>query len=179
MSHQQIRLLSVLCHYSNMLTFFVVPVVVPLVILAVTKNQIVKANARACVNLQLNLLIAAAIGLTVSYLAFGLAWSHFLYIWYVTCFSALAWAIYLLPLMIYGCLKNRDSETTATLSVDDGQFFCVFPISALLLLCTPIHGFAFIMFIFWSLAEPLIALLAVILNPTVPYPYWGVVRLLK
>ncbi|HIK36824.1 MAG: DUF4870 domain-containing protein [Geminocystis sp.] len=54
---QQRKLLSIACHASPLLNFIVLPVFVPIVIVATTNDPIVKANAKESINFFISVFI--------------------------------------------------------------------------------------------------------------------------
>lgn len=68
---QQRKLLSVLCHASPLLNFIVIPVAVPIVIMATTTDPVVKANAKESINFFISVFIWYIISAILSLVLIG------------------------------------------------------------------------------------------------------------
>jgi uncharacterized protein len=65
------KLLSVLCHASPFLSFLVLSVAVPIVIMATTDDSVVKANAKESLNFFINLFIYGIIAFVLTFVLIG------------------------------------------------------------------------------------------------------------
>lgn len=68
---EQRKLLSALCHGSIFLGSMIFPVVIPLIILFVTKDSVVKANARESINFYINFYIYGLIAGALTIILIG------------------------------------------------------------------------------------------------------------
>jgi hypothetical protein len=75
------KLLSVVCHLAALFTSFLAALLVPIVILAVSEDDVVKANAREALNFQLNMLLWALLALLLVFVGIGVVLLIVLAIW--------------------------------------------------------------------------------------------------
>jgi uncharacterized protein len=68
---EQRKLLSALCHGAVLFSATIVAVGIPIVILAVTEDPIVKANAKEALNFQISIFAAALISLVLTFVFIG------------------------------------------------------------------------------------------------------------
>ncbi len=71
-AQEQRKLLSTLCHGSIFFSSTFVSVIIPLVILSVTNDAVVKQNAKEAVNFHINLYIYGLIGLILIFSFIGI-----------------------------------------------------------------------------------------------------------
>jgi uncharacterized Tic20 family protein len=83
------KLLSSLCHGSIFFSALVVSVLVPIAILFVSEDPIVKANAREALNFHFNVWLYGILLVPLSFLTFGLAGG----IWWAVHWGLTIWAI--------------------------------------------------------------------------------------
>jgi uncharacterized protein len=65
------KLLSALCHVSTFLTWFVAPFVIPIVILCVSTDSVVQANAKEAINYYISFLIYYTIAIILCFVLIG------------------------------------------------------------------------------------------------------------
>jgi uncharacterized protein len=65
------KLLSALCHVSTFLTWFVAPFVIPIVILCVSNDSVVQANAKEAINYYISFLIYYTIAIILCFVLIG------------------------------------------------------------------------------------------------------------
>ncbi|NJM60512.1 MAG: DUF4870 domain-containing protein [Oscillatoriales cyanobacterium RU_3_3] len=93
---QKRKLLSALCHVSTFLSWFVIPVAVPIVVLCVSDDPVVQENAKEAINYYISFVLFYVIS---GVLVFGLIGIPLLVLTIV--------ADYVLPIMaIVHCLTN-------------------------------------------------------------------------
>lgn len=68
---KQRQLLSVLCHASPLLSFLILTVIVPIIIMAITDDSIVKANAKEAINFFINLFIYGIVAFVLCFVFIG------------------------------------------------------------------------------------------------------------
>lgn len=88
------KLLSALCHASIFLSATVVSVAVPIGILFISDDAVVKANAKESLNFHLNVWLYGIIIGILSIVTFGLAGWVLFPIWTVLHWGLSAWAVY-------------------------------------------------------------------------------------
>ena len=89
----QTKLLSALAHGSIFISIFILSVGIPIAILAVSEDEIVKNNAREAINFHLNIWLIGAVIAVMSFFSFGLAGFVLGPIWLVTHWGLSIWAI--------------------------------------------------------------------------------------
>ena len=93
---QKRKLLSALCHVSTFLSWFIIPVAVPIVVLCVSDDPIVRENAKEAVNYYISFILYYAIGALLLLALIG-----------IPLLVLTAVADYVLPIMaIVHCLTN-------------------------------------------------------------------------
>lgn len=75
------KVLSIVAHLAALFTSLLASILVPVVILAITEDPVVKANARASINFQLSLIIWALIAFVLSFVGVGIIMFFVLGIW--------------------------------------------------------------------------------------------------
>jgi uncharacterized protein len=65
------KALSIIAHGAALLTSTVASIIVPIAILAISEDDVVKANARESINFQISLLIYALVGVVLSLVGIG------------------------------------------------------------------------------------------------------------
>lgn len=68
---KQRQLLSALCHASPLLSFLLLTVIVPIIIMAVTDDSIVKANAKEAINFFINLFVYGIVAFLLTFVLIG------------------------------------------------------------------------------------------------------------
>lgn len=69
---EQRKLLSVLCHGAIFLSSLIVSIAIPIVVLVVSSDPVVQANAKESINFHINLYIYFAIFFLLSFVLIGL-----------------------------------------------------------------------------------------------------------
>ncbi|NJR66291.1 MAG: DUF4870 domain-containing protein [Leptolyngbyaceae cyanobacterium CRU_2_3] len=83
------KLLSSLAHGSIFLSSLIVAIGIPIAILFVSEDPVVKANAKEAINFHFNVWLYGIILIPLSFLTFGLAGG----IWWLVHWGLTAWAI--------------------------------------------------------------------------------------
>jgi uncharacterized protein len=65
------KLLSALCHVSTFMTWFLAPIVIPIVILCVSTDSVVQANAKEAINYYISFLIYYTIAIVLCFVLIG------------------------------------------------------------------------------------------------------------
>jgi uncharacterized protein len=65
------KLLSALCHVSTFMTWFVAPFVIPIVILCVSNDSVVQANAKEAINYYISFLIYYTVTIILCFVLVG------------------------------------------------------------------------------------------------------------
>jgi len=88
------KLLSALCHGSIFFNALVVSVAVPIAILFVSDDPVVKSNAKEAINFHINVWIYGAIIGVLAFLTLGLAGFILGPIWFLLHYGLAIWAVY-------------------------------------------------------------------------------------
>jgi uncharacterized protein len=95
------KLLSAASHASIFLSATLVSIVIPLGILFITEDSVVKENAREALNFHLNVWLYGAVIAALSFVTLGLVGFVFGPLWLVLHLGLSIWAV-------YQCLRNPD-----------------------------------------------------------------------
>jgi uncharacterized Tic20 family protein len=96
------KLLSAACHASIFLSAAVVSIAIPLGILFISDDSVVKENAKEALNFHLNVWLYGVIIGVLSFITLGLAGFVFGPLWLVLHLGLSIWAV-------YQCLKSPDT----------------------------------------------------------------------
>ena len=87
------KLLSALAHGSIFISALMLSIGIPIAILAVSEDEIIKNNAKEAINFHLNVWLVGAIIAVMSFFSFGLAGFILFPIWLVIHWGLSIWAI--------------------------------------------------------------------------------------
>lgn len=87
------KLLSALAHGSIFISSLVLSIGIPIAILAVSEDSIIKENAKEAINFHLNIWLVGGIILVLSFLSFGLAGFILAPIWFLVHWGLSIWAV--------------------------------------------------------------------------------------